>query len=223
MIARTSAFAPVASEATFEINEEIRHCCRTILNRLSGVGPRTARGLRTVGVTSCSRGEGVSTLAAHLAVTAASCLQGPVALVDCNLLHPAAARLLSVAPRPGLAEYLSSGEGMPEAIQESAIANLLVIAAGERRGSAARAYYSPALPVLVQELARDFQLVVFDMPPAAQASCTSRLAGLLDGVLLVVEAERVRSRTAQRVTELLAHARAHVLGAVLNKGQRRAT
>ena len=73
------------------------------------------------------------------------------------------------------------------------------------------------MPVLVKELAQDFELVVCDLPAAGQASCTSRLAGLLDGVLLVVESERVCCEAAERGKELLMRADAQLLGVVLNK------
>ena len=73
------------------------------------------------------------------------------------------------------------------------------------------------LPSLIKELTSDFELVVVDLPPASQSSAGLRLAGLLDGVLLVIEAERVRREDARRVSDLLVRAGAHPRGVVLNK------
>ena len=59
--------------------------------------------------------------------------------------------------------------------------------------------------------------MVFDMPAAGRLGFLVRLASLVDGVLLVVEAERVRWEVARRPIEQLTRANVHLLGAVLNK------
>jgi Mrp family chromosome partitioning ATPase len=159
----------------------------------------------------------VTTLAAHLAVAAAAHDKGPVLLVDGNLARPAAAEFVGVKPAPGLAECLRAEQRPPNAIQPSAVENLWVLAGGNLRSSPAGVYDSAGLAALVQELAGEYGLVVFDMPAASQASCLSHLAGLLDGVLLVVEAGRVRLDTVQRVKDLLTGAGARLMGGILNK------
>ena len=53
--------------------------CQMILGHLNWPG---GSGLRSLGVTSCLSDEGVSTVAAHLAATAASSDNGPILLVD---------------------------------------------------------------------------------------------------------------------------------------------
>jgi Mrp family chromosome partitioning ATPase len=153
----------------------------------------------------------------HLAMTAASYDEGPVVLVDCNLVQPCNSKALSEASCPGLVECLHSGDSPLELIQSSPLENLSILPAGELRGSPARFFNSAKLPKLVECLAERLRLTVFDMPPAGQASCSNRLAGLLNGVLLVIEAERVSWEVAQRVKELLVRAESHLLGAVLNK------
>jgi Mrp family chromosome partitioning ATPase len=58
------------------------------------------------------------------------------------------------------------------------------------------------------------------MPAVHDAGPNDRLAGLLDGVLFVIEAERVRWQVAERTTEHLRRANVRLLGAVLNKRRR---
>jgi capsular exopolysaccharide synthesis family protein len=205
------------SAAPGSFTEVVGDHCRDIVDRLFWLGQETSRPLRTLGVTSSRRGEGVSTVAAHLAAAAAARHEGRVLLVDANLAHPAAPRIFGVAPAPGLADCIGSGEPAVELIQPSAMTNLFVLSAGKMVGSPARVYESPKLAGLVQELADRFDLTVFDLPPVHQASCTSRLTSALDGVVLVIEAERVPWEAVARVRQLLVRADGHLVGAVLNK------
>ena len=75
------------------------------------------------------------------------------------------------------------------------------------------------MPRFVASLKDEFDLVVFDMPPAGEASSTTRLAGRLDGVLLVVEAEQATVEDALRTKQLLTRCGARLVGAIMNKYQ----
>lgn len=97
---------------------------------------------------------------------------------------------------------------------------MFVLAAGDSPGASRRADDSTRSNLAVQELRNDFDLVVFDLPPAGDSAGGDRLAAMMDGVLLVIEAERVRWQVAQRTKERLLHGDARLLGAVLNKRQR---
>jgi len=197
-------------------SDEVREYYRTLLGCLPWGGSGSCSTLRTLGITSCARGEGVTTVAAHLAVTAACAGNHQVLLVDSNLARPSAHRTFGLNPGPGFAEAVLEGGRLPAVIQASPVANLSILAAGQPDGDPAPAYDSPALPAVVEALRPDFDLIVFDMP-AVQGSPVNRLAGLLDGVLLVVEAERVRWEVSRRGKEQLARANARLLGAVLVK------
>jgi Mrp family chromosome partitioning ATPase len=69
---------------------------------------------------------------------------------------------------------------------------------------------------LLQRLGRAFDLVIVDLPPLDAAGALE-WAPLLDGTVLVVEAERVRWQMAARGVALLHQAGATVLGTVINK------
>ncbi len=190
-----------------------------ILYRLPWPAEPSSRPLRSLGVTSCFRGEGVTTAALHQAAAAAADPEARVLLVDGNLAFPALPRHLQLAAAPGLAECLLEGAEVDGAVQPSSLGNLWVMAAGRLRGSPARAYDSPHFAPLVKELGNQFDLVVFDLPAADRVSCVFRLAGLLDGVVLVMEAQRTSWEVARRVKEVLHCGGARLLGAVLNKSR----
>jgi Mrp family chromosome partitioning ATPase len=64
--------------------------------------------------------------------------------------------------------------------------------------------------------ASEYDYIIFDMPPVNQTSSTARLSGLMDMVLLVIEAEKTNQDVVKRVNQLLAESKATV-GTVLNK------
>jgi Mrp family chromosome partitioning ATPase len=66
--------------------------------------------------------------------------------------------------------------------------------------------------------ASDYDYIIFDMPPVTQTSGTVRLAGLMDMVLLVVEAEKTNQDVVKQATKLLAESKANV-SAVFNKAR----
>jgi Mrp family chromosome partitioning ATPase len=97
------------------------------------------------------------------------------------------------------------------------VPNLAILTSGAGDASPAQVWAAPQLPDVLKTLRAEFSLVVVDLPPPDQASFVSRFASLLDGILLVVEAERIRADAARRQKELLMRANARFLGAVLAK------
>lgn len=216
---------------------EVREYYRTLLRRLDWPAGGSSRVLRTLGVTSSFREEGVSTVAAQLAATAASWGDYRVLLVDANLACPTLHRTFEVDLVPGLADFLMEDSQLASAIrsarvadifavddeqldatiQSSPVGNLFVLSAGRVLGNPAWAYDSGDVGIIVEKLEQRFDLVVFDMPAVSASSSVTRLASRLDGILLVVEADRVGSVAARRTSRALCQANGHLLGAVLNK------
>lgn len=190
--------------------------CMEVLRGISWPEHKGGVGIRSLGITSCLPGEGVSTIAAHLAAAAAAYRRGPVGLVDCNFSRPAAHRMLQVPLAPGMIECLLASECPASVIRPTKISELFVISAGEVAGSPAQALGSLALPGLVKQLADALALCVFDLPPAGQPGSLTKLAGLLDGVVLVVQSERVTREAARRTQQLLQRAGVRVIGSILN-------
>ncbi len=199
--------------------DAFREYCRTALRRLGwpGGGQGDSPAPRTLGLTSCSRREGVSTVAARLALTAAEADAGPILLVDANLANPAVHEAFDVDQSPGLAEAALNPAILPTCLQPSGFDNLELLTAGEPAGKLPGAFDIGAMGQLMEAIGREYALVVFDLPPAGQQSSALRLAGLLDAVVMVVEAERVHHDVARRAKQLLERAGARVCGAVLNK------
>jgi capsular exopolysaccharide synthesis family protein len=195
----------------------IQEYCRSLLHRLPWPGQSGIDAPRTLGVTSCRHGEGVSTIAASLAAAAASWGDYRILLADANIAKPSAHEYFDVPLYPGWVNILQNGDALTKHIRPTSIFNLSVLAAGiqdEQNMSPGVAFESPGL---VKELVDGFDLAIFDLPPMESSNNAARLAALLDGVVLVVEAELSRSDDVHRACELLSRFGARPLGVVLNK------
>ena len=188
-----------------------------LLERLA-ISVDSSEAPRIIGITSSRTGEGVSTVATGLAMAAAKTEAGrSTLLVDANLNLPALQRYFGADLSEGLSDYVAGRLPLGEVIQPSHISNLSLLAAGTRPMRGLTSDEAQRLSEFIQEVRRGFDLVVIDLPPIIEAGLTMAVARLVDGVLLVVEAEGVDRQTVRRTLQLLGQARARVLGAVLNK------
>jgi protein-tyrosine kinase len=188
-----------------------------LLHGLPWTSADGAEPLKSVGFTSCRGGEGVSTVAVRLAVRAAELGGRNVLMVDANLARPSVERMLSLPRGAGLSDVLLENCQRSNAIRPTHVARLRVLSAGDRTIHPDEVFDPARIAELVAALKDEFDLVIFDLPPAGEVVSAACIARLLDGVVLVVEAHRTSWETAQRVTQQLSRAQARLLGAVLNK------
>jgi len=73
------------------------------------------------------------------------------------------------------------------------------------------------MPRLVADLASRADMVFIDVPPFALYPDAAAIAGVVDGVVLVVEADSTPVAVASRTVEAVRKAGGEVLGSVLNK------
>ncbi len=165
---------------------------------------------KLVAVTSLGHKAGVSTSATGLARSLSETGEGNVLLVDMNAGPGIAQQFLRGKEVSGLDQFLDARDGGDDGQK------LYVVAENNNGDQLSRNIprrFSKLLPKLK---ASDFDYIIFDMPPISQISITPRLAGFMDMVLLVVEAEKTDRELVQRATSLLAETKVH-LAVVLNK------
>jgi succinoglycan biosynthesis transport protein ExoP len=168
---------------------------------------------KLVAITGLGPNAGVSTSATGLARSLSETGEGNVLLVDMNAGPGVAQQFAKGRPVRGLDEFLDTRDGTP-------LAQKLFVVAENNHGDLLSRNIPQRFSKIVPKLkASDFDYIIFDMPPISQISITPRLAGFMDMVLLVVEAEKTDRDLVQRATALLADTRAHV-SVVLNKTRR---
>jgi polysaccharide biosynthesis transport protein len=161
------------------------------------------RPIRSLSVTSAALGDGKSTVALHLAQTAAQMGQR-VLLVDANLIHPQMHQQLNLPNAKGLSDLLAENLMPHDFIQRSLISdNLFVLTAGQPRPHLTRRFASAQMQELMAEFKTKFDLVVYDTPEFPSCMDISYLARHTDGLLLVTAIKKTKnSLVKQTITQL---------------------
>jgi tyrosine-protein kinase Etk/Wzc len=173
------------------------------------------RALQLICVTSPGPGEGKSTTAANLAITLAQ--QGTRALlVDADLRRPIVHRAFNLVQEPGLTDVLVGRADPREAIRPRVIPNLDVLPAGALPPNPSELLGSEAMQRLLEQLRGQYQVVIFDSPPALAVTDAAVLGAASDAVIVVLRASETEEVAAQRALQQLRRVQARVAGTVLN-------
>ncbi|MEQ8210911.1 MAG: hypothetical protein RH917_13880 [Lacipirellulaceae bacterium] len=170
-----------------------------------------------LGLTSCERGSGVSTFAANLAIRAADLQLGPVLLVDAHPGRSTVASAFGVEAGPGLGEVLSGRAPLENGIQQSAVAGLDLMTLGGKGLLERASVETERIGNLIKQLRAEYPIILFDFPDAQHMMHTLLLGQLMDGLLLVVRSERVRSRRAVDSLRQLRSDGMNVIGSVMTR------
>jgi capsular exopolysaccharide synthesis family protein len=203
-------------EATWSIDHGMQQHYEMLAHGLLAGINGHKNGPYLLGITSCYSGEGVSTVAAGLALTLANNGDGHVLLVDANFGSPSSARLFDGKndDTQGVVDIQEDDKGNTIIIQP----NLYALSAAEVNGNGPRLRTARHFAELIDHF-RDsrYEFVVFDLPPVMEVASTLRHIKALDGVIMVVEAQRTRREAVQRARDLLEQAHVNIHGIVLNK------
>ncbi len=164
---------------------------------------------KCIGVTCSTGGAGVSSFAHNLAVTAACASDQSVLLLDLSGRGTA-------TTRPAAAADATRPSQLCSHVVQTATGNLSLLSVADVQDPQSLAADKDGIAELLRALENDFELIIVDLPPVSSNLCFVT-AGLLGGVLLVMESERTRRNTAVRAKQRLLEAHATVLGIILNK------
>ncbi len=171
---------------------------------------------KLVAVTSCGKGAGVSSVAKGLALSLSEAGDGNILLVDMTNDHGTAHSFFKSDACTGLPEALALETRQSAQIQDK----LYIAKTSELSGGLQNAIPRRFTHLVPQMKASDYDFIIFDLPPVTATSITARLAGFMDLVLEVAEAEETNRDTAKRVASVLGEVQPNV-SVVLNKCQNR--
>ena len=172
--------------------------------------------IRAVLFSSCTEGEGTSTVLVDFAGTLAANGE-KVLLVDANLRTPSLHSALRVGMDNGLTDLLLGRCTLSEAIRETGVPNILVIPGGTPHPNPIIVLESESLDSQIKEMKERADWVLFDSPPITHHMDSVVLAPKVDGVVMVVEAERTRWEVAENARKSIKGGNGNVLGVILNK------
>lgn len=178
------------------------------------------RDVRTIVVTSATRAEGKSVVAANLAIVMAQAGER-VILVDADLRSPVQQALFNLPNTRGLSTlYLNEqgemDEALPSVLQRTAIPTLRVLSTGVLPPNPAELLASTRTRVLIEALKQQADVVIFDTPAMSLLTDAVILAAQADGTVMVVRAHKTRRDRIKAAVSKLTAVNARILGVVLN-------
>ena len=194
---------------TWEQCGQIKH---NILRSTSG------KNIKTLLFSSPTQGEGNSTVLINFAMSLT--LEGErVLLVDSNLRNPSLHHVFNLEKENGFAELILGRASLKDVIKETLFDNLFVITCGMDHFTPSSVFKSNSLDVRIEEMKTQADWIIFDAPQINTYDDPITLASRVDGVVMVVEAEKTRWEVAQLAKQRIENGRGKILGVVLNKRQ----
>jgi capsular exopolysaccharide synthesis family protein len=169
---------------------------------------------KVIQVTSARPGEGKTTIAISLAISAA--LSGSkVALVDADLRHPSVSHFFKLDREKGLVDLLVGATTSERVLRLQNDVNLVVIPAGSKSLNPTDVLASERMKGLISQLKETFDYVVIDTPPVGPVFDPIIVATLADKTVFVVRwASTPRELIETSIQQVSTHKR--VAGVVLN-------
>lgn len=167
-------------------------------------------------ITSSRPNESKSLTSLGLAKTLA--VQGrKVLLIDGDMRSPSIHHMLGRRSAPGLSNLLTGSAQPADALQDSGIENLSIIATGPQPPSAVELLAATRLKTLLAQLTETFDHIIIDAPPVMGFADAPLIAKQMDGVCFVIEAHGTNKSSARTALSRLRSADTTIFGAIVTK------
>ena len=176
---------------------------------------RAQQSPQAIVVASPGPSDGKSTTVANLAITFAQQGQRTL-LIDADLRRAVLDKAFSTPRSPGLTEVIIGEASLEDAVHETAVPNLSLVASGRFPPNPAELLGSVRMQEILHEAKAQFDVVLLDSPPLLAVTDAAVLATMVDGVVLVVRTERTKRDAVRRALGHIHSVRGRLLGAVLN-------
>ena len=171
---------------------------------------------RIIGVTSCRKDSGVTTVATNLALAIAQKGDTEVLLVDGNLENPEITRKYALSNRPGLTDILVERDLKSMLTEKRFGSGLNLLPAGlpvskpSMQASSFASWLdgSPEQPC---------KFIIIDLPVIQGFGLSANMAELCDAMVFVIDAPRSRWQRTRRAIQDLAAVNTKFVGVLLNK------
>lgn len=168
-------------------------------------------------LTSSEESEGKSTTAVILAELFAS-LGRRTLLIDADLRRPSVASLLELErPKVGLVEVLLGHTDLQTALVSGVHENLDILPIGEIPTNPTELLASRQFRDFIARQRQEYSLVLFDSCPVLGLADAPMLAGLVDGTIFVMEANRASFSQVRSSIKRLRATGGNPIGAILTK------
>lgn len=173
--------------------------------------------IKIIGLTSTIPNEGKSSVSLNLAVAMAEAGK-KVIFIDADLRKSVIIGRYKIdRPVRGLTHYLSGINKSEEIIYKTTIENLHMIFSGPIPPNPSELLGSSKFSNMIQVLGQSYDYVIIDTPPLGSVIDGAIVAKECNGMIIVIEANKISYKFAQKVKNQLEKSGCRILGAVLNK------
>jgi len=173
--------------------------------------------VKSILITSSLPNEGKSTILKNLAYALA--MTGvKVIVVDCDLRNPTVHQMFKIPNMSGLTNIIVEDDRYEKyVISDKEFDNLGIITSGPIPPNPSELIGSNRMKIFLDKLKENYDYVLLDAPPVLLVTDPTVLAPVVDGVILVIQANKTEIEATKRAKEILTNVKANILGAVLNK------
>ena len=173
---------------------------------------------KVVLMTSTRSGEGKTFISINLAASIALMEGKRVLLIGMDIRKPEIANYLSVAPTPGLTQYLAGTESDLDKIirTDVGVPNLDIIVAGPIPPNPAELLASDKVDELIAALRKRYDYIIIDSAPVGMVSDTFVLDRVADATVYVTRVNHSTFTDLKYINEIYDHHRLKKLSVVIN-------
>ncbi len=195
------------------VADQVKILRTQLLHRLLNLGGNS------VFFTSPRPGEGKTVNAINTAFSIAQEVERTVLLIDANLRNPTIHKYLGLPDGPGLADYLLGRAEISDILVNPGIDKLTLLPGGQPLATSSEMLGASRMADLVNEMKNryDDRILVFDGPDVLTNADSQVFSHLVDGVVLVVEAEKTTRQDVEQALERLGDTK--LIGTIFNKCQ----
>lgn len=172
--------------------------------------------LHTLLITSSEPDEGKSTIVSNLARSMAQTGR-KVAVVDTDLHCATIHELFGLPNETGLTSVLVGDKSLSTTLQDSEYPGVQVLTSGPQIPAPAEALGSEKMSTVLEQLHKQFDIVLLDTPAFQGVADAAMLAPHVDGVILIARRGMVREAALLSTYQQLKNVNAEIIGVIVNR------
>ena len=144
-------------------------------------------------------------------------------MIDCDMRKPRLNTIFGFEREKGVSNILVGDCSIAETVQKTEVENLHLIPCGQIPPNPSELLGSRAMQKLLADLSQEYDRIIIDSPPVTAVTDAVVLSKAVDGVVVVLQANKTERAIAQRAIEQMKSVKAHIFGIVLNRIDARLT
>lgn len=192
----------------------IAESCRALRTNILFSGAE--RELKTLLVSSANQREGKTTSCIYLGTTMAQSGQR-VLLIDTDMRRPRLHESMGVPRQVGLSNLILGDQSYEAVIKTTEVPNLYVLPCGPLPPNPAELLMTNRFHAVLAELATRFDRVILDSPPVQAVTDAVVLSKIVDGVVLVVRADKTLREDVRRSAKQIRDVNGWISGVIVNE------